>query len=551
MSVSRLNVIAQLSLLLGVVCAVIIGVSRRGGDFILGVLHILLETIFREQTHYIPFVRANTILQQLPKTIETATNKFNLKGRLVFYAVCTECKCTHKPTYKRGHQHPIYPKHCNNVPTAGGGKCGAILIERHDVGGLGVWRPILAFAYHDFKDYVCGLECRDDLRKHMDKVCDDTMKKFASGVPNDFEDIFSADFVREFKWTDGKLFVDRPHEEGRLLFSLCFDSFNVEGVRKRGANMSTGVIAMACLNLPIDIRYKPENLYIAGIIPGPHEPDVHQINHFIVPLVDDLKDAWDRGLVFTHSPNRIVRCAIACAVCDLVAARKLSCMAGVSANHMCTVCSCLGKSSRGRTDFDDWITRDPVSLRMAAQEYRDATSVDDQTKIFSDHGARWCELWRLPYWDPSKQVVADPMHCLLEGLAHRHFRRILGLTGKEAKAVVTAVPAFKFKFPELPDRTTEPHHPIFVEKSGEFLKKKEYGQVTQIYKILEAPVDNIEDFGKKLLAKNKPALTYACRALGLMPSDEGQTVEKVKLTKQFYVGLLKEWVSNLTRLQAV
>ena len=47
---------------------------------------------------------------------------------------------------------------------------------------------------------------------------------------------------------------------------------------------------MVVMNLPRDARFKPENLLVVGIIPGPKEPK-HQINSFLQPLVDI--DLWD------------------------------------------------------------------------------------------------------------------------------------------------------------------------------------------------------------------------------------------------------------------
>ncbi len=154
--------------------------------------------------------------------------------------------------------------------------------------------------------------------KVLSLACDDAMRNLGNTDPN-VNDVFQADFVKTFRWNDSKLFIDRPDGEGRLLFSLFLDFFNVEEMCIRGASTSSGVIAMACLNLPVDIRYKPENIYISGIIPGPKEPSLTEINHFIAPLVDDLKAAWDRGVVFSHAPNRLVRSRRRGApVCDLL-----------------------------------------------------------------------------------------------------------------------------------------------------------------------------------------------------------------------------------------
>ena len=48
-----------------------------------------------------------------------------------------------------------------------------------------------------------------------------------------------------------------------------------------GASTSSGIIAAACLNLPLEIRYKPENMYLAGVITGPKEPRLTELNHYM------------------------------------------------------------------------------------------------------------------------------------------------------------------------------------------------------------------------------------------------------------------------------
>ena len=62
---------------------------------------------------------------------------------------------------------------------------------------------------------------------------------------------------------------------------------------------SIGVIYMVVINLPRQERFKPENVIIVGIIPGPKEPKLH-VNTFLQPLVDELIDFWD-GVLLTTS----------------------------------------------------------------------------------------------------------------------------------------------------------------------------------------------------------------------------------------------------------
>ena len=105
-------------------------------------------------------------------------------------------------------------------------------------------------------------------------------------------DIWQAEFLQEMKGPDGKtLFVDRG-TEGRYLFSMNVDFLNIEGMHIRGAKTSVGLISMVCLNLPTEIRYKPKNMYMGGIIPGSNQPSLTKLNPYIEPLVNQLKSSW-------------------------------------------------------------------------------------------------------------------------------------------------------------------------------------------------------------------------------------------------------------------
>ncbi len=48
------------------------------------------------------------------------------------------------------------------------------------------------------------------------------------------------------------------------------------------------------------MRYKPENMFLAGVVPEPHEPPLTALNHYLTPLVDELLTFWeDRCTIFT------------------------------------------------------------------------------------------------------------------------------------------------------------------------------------------------------------------------------------------------------------
>ncbi|MBW0519935.1 hypothetical protein O181_059650 [Austropuccinia psidii MF-1] len=77
---------------------------------------------------------------------------------------------------------------------------------------------------------------------------------------------------------------------GALDFSIFVEWFNAHG--KSTPLTSIGPIMLICLNLPPSERLKPENVNVAGIIPGPKEPTALQLNYLLMPLIKELKELW-------------------------------------------------------------------------------------------------------------------------------------------------------------------------------------------------------------------------------------------------------------------
>jgi hypothetical protein len=171
------------------------------------------------------------------------------------------------------------------------------------------------------------------------------------------------------------------------------------------------------------------------------------------------------------------RSAVAIGVCDLLAARKLTQLTSHQSHFYCSVCGCTHQSTLGRTDTENWIHREVATLRQHAEAWKDAASQSEQTRITKAQGLRWSELWRLPYWDPTCQLVVDPMHCLFEGLIHNHVRRVLRLT-ENAKSGPTP-PAFTHDFTNY-----DPENQQWA------LKEHEIEQVTQIHALLTKSLTN-------------------------------------------------------------
>ncbi|KAG1866120.1 hypothetical protein F4604DRAFT_1928133 [Suillus subluteus] len=285
-------------------------------------------------------------------------------------------------------------------------------------------------------------------------------------------------------------------------------------------------------------------MYLAGIIPGPSEPSGDQLNHFLDPVVDDMLESWEHGIRYNrtalHAGGWVTRSAIACLVCDLPAARKATQLAGPTSHFFCTACHCSHRSTCGRTDIqsESWRLRDKSEVRRYAELWKNAGTSAERNKLFSAHGVRWSPLWRLPYWDPSRQIVVDTMHCLLEGLAHAHFREFLGLTADSAHRKADPIPAFDHLFLD-----------VDLNKPQDF-SEKDVRVVKSIYNLLTGAVPNLEgndtrliedhlsELEGRLLSKKAACLQFVSVGLGIGPD---VTHPGKKVYKAHWVRSLIAW----------
>ncbi|MBW0484714.1 hypothetical protein O181_024429 [Austropuccinia psidii MF-1] len=127
---------------------------------------------------------------------------------------------------------------------------------------------------------------------------------------------------------------------GALSFSIYVDWFNPHG--KSTWLASIGPIRLICLNLPQSERLRPENFYLAGIVPGLKEPTSLQLNYLLMPLIKELKELW-QGYPFTPTSTgpsaSFIRVAILTAIAEVFSMRKLTEFISHSGNHLCNLCN--------------------------------------------------------------------------------------------------------------------------------------------------------------------------------------------------------------------
>ncbi|OCH84867.1 hypothetical protein OBBRIDRAFT_698061, partial [Obba rivulosa] len=135
--------------------------------------------------------------------------------------------------------------------------------------------PIRTYLHQGMQRWVGRLLCRPGMEELLDAPQNRTPRS------EQMSDIWDGPVLVSFEGHDSRKFMDAPKGEARLIFSLAVDGFNPYQSKESKANVTCTAIYMVCLNLPPDIRYLPENVYLVGIIPGPTKPSLSQINHFL------------------------------------------------------------------------------------------------------------------------------------------------------------------------------------------------------------------------------------------------------------------------------
>lgn len=264
-------------------------------------------------------------------------------------------------------------------------------------------------------------------------------------LESDLSDVFSGQVWKDFLNVDGVPFLSVPYN---FAFSLNVDWFQPY----KRSMYSAGAIYLSVLNLPRAERFTSENILLVGVIPGPHEPEL-TINTFLKPLVEELLQLWD-GVVMQTQDKRLVlvRAALLCVACDVPAARKVCGFCGHRALRGCSKCKKLFPTEKfgDLPDYsgfkrEQWELRSLSEHREYAKKYQAANTITEQKAIERESGCRYSMLLELPYFDPIRMCIVDPMHNLLLGTA-RHMMSVwtdLGfLTEDKCKEIQAKVDSF-------------------------------------------------------------------------------------------------------------
>ena len=395
---------------------------------------ILLSVILRIQAkHYIPEAALNSLIKFLfvffsvigrtspyvakivasfPRSLYDLRRRYNLTLNFKKIVVCSKCHSTYdfSECVERNGTNKISRKCWNRQQIAYSHPCNQVLLQTVELlGGNKILRPFKIFCY-------CNLLI--SLRHLLQQ------QSFISNIENwrnrpivhdTFQDIYDGWIWKEFMHVEGRPFLAGPYF---LALAMNIDWFQPFKWRE----YSVGVMYLTVMNLPYHIRFKREFVIQLGIIPGPKEPK-RTINSYLQPLVGELLDLW-RGVpmpVFGTEKDQIVRCALICVACDMPASRKTCGLLGHTATFGCTKCKEFGgefgKRDYSGFDRENWPLRNNDDHRSSVMAISQSKTKTDRTQLESQHGCRFSSLLDLPYFDPVRMTVVDPMHNLFLGTA--------------------------------------------------------------------------------------------------------------------------------------
>ncbi|EKM61709.1 uncharacterized protein PHACADRAFT_82310 [Phanerochaete carnosa HHB-10118-sp] len=232
--------------------------------------------------------------------------------------------------------------------------------------------------------------------------------------PGRLRRVQDGEIWKTIKGVDRTLFFDNAHTvELRIGVTMGFDGFAF-ACSAYARKHSTGNLSLCVQNLEVSLRYPPENLLLCGLTPGPREFSADELQHFMAAFITDLLKLYDERIVV-----KTAGCPIVAVCCDHPAMCRLCGFSDSgSQNIFCTWCRITKdqlKMEKGLT-IDAFPLCDGDDHRKLAEEYSKLHTQEERDAFCQANGVRGSELNRLPYWNPVRMAIIDPMHNLLLGI---------------------------------------------------------------------------------------------------------------------------------------
>ena len=388
------------------------------------VLLAFLRAVFDSVGTIFPLVASFAVL--FPKSVHLLRKQLGVdQDKFIKYVVCPKCHSLYNfdDCYETLHRRKVsktctFVQHPHHRQRFRRTACGEPLLKEVSLKtGETKLYPFKVYCYHSIIDNLKhflqrpGFEAKCELWRSRD-------------IPEGYlADIFDGRIWKEWQYVYGKPFLAAPRNYAFMLNVDWFQPF-------KHSLYSVGALYMVLMNLPRSERFKPENVFLVGVIPGPHEPKLN-INTYLQPLVGELNALWENGMsIKAHDSTtaQVFHAALLCVGCDVPAARKVCGFTGHASNSGCSKCKKYFPGTVTTkidfSGFDPWPLRSNHEHRQQAQEILNQTSAGDCSDLEQKYGTRYSELMQLPYFDCVRFHIIDPMHNLFTGTAKHVMRNI-------------------------------------------------------------------------------------------------------------------------------
>jgi hypothetical protein len=417
-------------LLLSAVLHLLCGVSINQTIFLMEALKSIVSEATRpfeksSGSNYKLQTSRNASTVGIPGDVRGSLKALELDPKTDTFACCPQCFSLY----------PIGPNNeftatCEYQPTPDVAVCGTKLSSTRRVKGRLRNYPSRRFIRQDFHDWLGRLLCRPGMEDLMDSAVE-TASATGTGPASD---IWDAPVLHTIKLPDGRPFLEINNKEGRYVFSICIDGLLPHG-KGSGPAVSVGSIFFVCLNLPPHLRYRFENMYLAGVIPGPKHPSKEQINNILHRILEPFRESYDRGIFYTSTPShpdgKTTVSIVLPLVADTLSAHQMNGNAHFSHKHGCPFCT-LKMDELENLDPDTWPRRNAAEHVKIAQKWLSATTIEERDSIYETTGIRWSELLTLPYWNPISHLAIDLMHNLFLGLLAYFITSVWGMSSDKS-----------------------------------------------------------------------------------------------------------------------
>lgn len=346
--------------------------------------------------------------------------------KFIEYVVCPSCFCLYKMenclTVESGEQVPklcSYIKYPNHPLLAYRKPCDTPLLKKIRLfNGKVEYRPRYAYAYQPLKASLQLLLNRPGFADKLE------WWRNRNSLDNKLSDVYDGNIWKEFLSEKHNYFLKFKKNYGVMLNLDFFQPY-------KHTTESYGAVYLTLMNLPRSERFKQENVILVSIIPPfPHEPPT--LNTFLRPLIDELKEFWNGIRLSTAescSYKPLIKLALMCVACDIPAARKCCGFKGHSANYGCSKCMKFFPGSVGSKNFSGfdrskWLPRTYEEHMRVIEEIKKCKTQTAIESLETAKGVKFSILTELPYFDPIRFTVIDPMHNLFLGTAKTMMKNI-------------------------------------------------------------------------------------------------------------------------------